>query len=122
MWNTRVSAFDLVVLALACYRLFVLVSEDKITAYWRQRLLGYNDADEQGVSRRNHWRKGKPGRKKTGEFIHCPWCLGFWLSLAAWLAYQAWPHGAIVVLAPFALSSLVAVISVAFHHVILDEG
>jgi len=44
------------------------------------------------------------------EFLQCPACFGFWVALAWWGAWQAWPHGTLVVAVPFALSAgLIAV-------------
>lgn len=50
-------------------------------------------------------------RQALGEFVGCPWCLGFWITLAWWLAWQAWPHGTLVVAAPLAMSLAVGLVS-----------
>lgn len=46
------------------------------------------------------------------EFITCPWCLGFWTALAWWAAWLAWPHAAVLVAVPFALSAAVGYLGV----------
>lgn len=48
------------------------------------------------------------------ELIHCPWCIGFWISLAVALVTMAsWPHPVtVVVLIAFAISEAVGLIAV----------
>lgn len=107
------NGLDLVVLVFGAYRLYMLIAKDAITAKWRHRILGYDDSGN-----RLRW----PGHGKTfAEFIHCPWCLGFWLSLAAWVSYRVEAHWTIIILAPFAISSLVALAAVTFDRVVLDK-
>lgn len=38
-----------------------------------------------------------------GELIHCPWCLGWWVSLAACTSFVLWPVITLAVMTPFAL-------------------
>lgn len=55
-----------------------------------------------------------PRRYVTGtarELMACPWCLGFWLSIAWWAAWQAWPHVTLGVSVPFAISAIVGIIA-----------
>lgn len=110
------SALDLVILVFGAYRFWMLLAKDAITQPWRQRLLGYNDDGS-----RNRWRTPGSGRKTLAEFVHCPWCLGFWLSLAAVAAYHEWPHATRWILLPFAVSALVALAAVTFDRVVLDK-
>lgn len=46
-----------------------------------------------------------------GELLHCPWCSGWWVSLAVCLSYWAWPVVTLAVLIPFGLR----VVSGALH-------
>lgn len=46
-----------------------------------------------------------------GELIHCPWCAGWWVSLAATIALVYLPLTTILVLTPFALRGAVGWIS-----------
>lgn len=81
-----------VLLALAVFRIFRLVSEDTILDRPRERVLR---------------RLGEKGEL----FLVCPWCLGFWLSVGSWLAWLAWPHWTLVTATPFALSATVGLIA-----------
>lgn len=94
----------LVLLALAAFRIFRLVGEDTILDGPRSRLL-----------RLGNWQEGQPVpsayRAKWAEFITCPWCAGFWITLAWWGAWQVWPHGSLVVAAPLAISALVGLVA-----------
>jgi hypothetical protein len=50
-------------------------------------------------------------RPTLAHLIHCPFCLGWWISLAVYGAWLAAPRGTLYVLAPFALSGLVGLIA-----------
>lgn len=88
-------------IGVAGYRVWRLLAEDTILDRLRRALLHLGD-----------WQEGEPApegyRAKVGEFVSCPWCMGFWIVLAWWLAWTIWPHGAVVVAVPWALSAVVA--------------
>jgi hypothetical protein len=88
------SVFEFILLALAAFRLWKLIGDDAILDVPRDRLL-------ERVS--EGWT----------YFVTCPWCLGAWSALAWWLAWIAWPYGAVVVAVPFALSAVVGYLGVA---------
>lgn len=93
--------YALVLLALGAWRVWRLIALDDITDKPRRYItgLGWN------------WKEGhsppKGYRERLADFIQCPYCLGFWVALAWWGAWQAWPHGTLVVAAPFAISAVV---------------
>lgn len=91
-----------VLLALAAYRMWKLLADDSILDRPRARALR---------------RVGDKGEL----FLICPWCLGFWLSVAWWLAWVAWPHWALVAAVPFALSAVVGALAVTVSAV-MDVG
>lgn len=111
------TGFDLLLLTLAAYRLWMLAAHDTIAERWRERFLGYSLGDD-GKYHRNRW---PTPRKRLGEFLHCPWCLGFWISLAAVAGFYAWPHAIRWILLPFAVSAGLALISVCFDRLVLDR-
>lgn len=111
------TGLDLIIVVLGAYRLWMLIAKDTITEGLRERLLGYSMGDD-GKYHRNRW---PHPRKRLGEFIHCPWCLGFWASLACVAAFYEWPHATRWVLLPFAVSASVALISVCFDRLVLDK-
>jgi hypothetical protein len=61
--------------ALAVHLAFYLLSESVLLERPREWLLDRIDSEE------------------LEAFVVCPWCLGFWLSLAGWAAWLAFPHG-----------------------------
>lgn len=80
-----------VVAGLAAFRLWVLLSSDSILSPIRDRL-----------------------PLKTVEFLTCPWCCGFWVSVGVFLTVEVWGDGAwvqtgLVVLALSAVVGLAAV-------------
>jgi len=96
--------YALLLLAFAAFRVYRLIAEDTILDRPRAWILGLSG-----------WQEGKPTPKgykaKWGEFITCPWCAGFWISLLWWLAWTQWPHVTLVAAAPWAISAVVALIA-----------
>ncbi len=74
-------------LALAAFRVWRLLAEDAI------------------LDRPREWALHK--LPKGEEFLVCPWCAGFWISVLWWLAWVAWPRWTLVVAAPFAINAIV---------------
>jgi hypothetical protein len=101
--------WTLLLLGLASYRIYRLIAMDTLLDIPRAWLVGLRG-----------WREGQPiprgYRNRLANFLVCPWCLGFWVALASWGAWQLWPHAALVVAAPFAISAVVGFLSR------LDEG
>lgn len=54
----------------------------------------------------------RPGysRPTLAHLVHCPFCLGWWVTLACWVGFQASPHWALVALSPFALAGAVGLV------------
>ncbi len=98
------SWWPLLLLALAAYRVFRLLGHDTVLDGPRARLL-----------RLGNWQEGKPVppgyRAKLGEFIVCPACLGFWVTLAWWVCWLAWPHATLWAAFPFAASTVVVLVA-----------
>ena len=91
--------FEFLLLALAAFRVFWLVGEDTITEPVRDWLT----------------KKGK--REKTELFLACPWCAGFWITVAVWAAWLTLDEWAVVAAVPFALSALVGTLTMVLHAV-----
>jgi hypothetical protein len=83
-------------LALAIFRVWKLVGDDAVLDRPRDWVLVR-------LERRASW---------LDYFITCPWCSGFWLMLVWWVAWLIWPHAAVVVAVPFALSAAVGYLGV----------
>lgn len=93
--------YSLTLLALAAFRTWRLLAVDDILNVPRR----YVTRLPKG------WKEGDPVPANYNyalpAFIACPWCLGFWLSLAWWGLWQAWPHGTLVAASVAAVSALV---------------
>lgn len=72
----------------AAYRVWRLLAVDTILDPVRDRLFPNHDS---------YW----------SIFLSCPWCAGFWVTLAWWAAWLLEPHYTVVVAVPWALSLLV---------------
>lgn len=96
--------WTLILLGGASFRMYRLIAMDTLLDTPRAWLVGL------GV-----WKDGMPipttYRKGLAEFITCPWCLGFWITLAWWAAWQGWPHGTLVVAAPLSISAAVGLVA-----------
>lgn len=66
-------AYEFALLALAAFRLWKLIGDDRILDRPREWVLRHTDDRREDT--------------KWGDFIVCPWCAGFWIS---GLVYLAW--------------------------------
>lgn len=87
--------WEALLLLAAAYRLWRLVAYDTITEGLRTSVL-----DRLDMKQHDRW----------SAFLFCPWCLGFWMTLGWWVAWQIWPHATLVVAGPFAMSLAVGII------------
>lgn len=95
------SAWTLILLGLAAFRMTRLIGWDTLTGQLRAR-----------VTRLDRWEtEPEAYRQGLDVFLHCPWCLGFWISLGTWGVWQLWPHATEVAAAPLALSALVGLVA-----------
>lgn len=79
-------AWEAVLLALAAWRTFQLLAGDDIL-----------DPSRRYVTDRlsEYWE----------DFLTCPYCAGFWIAVAWWVAWQIWSVEALIAATPFALSA-----------------
>jgi hypothetical protein len=100
------SWWQLALLSLAVYRAWRAVGLDD--APWllrgRRRLEGAQETA--GVTTYR--------RPKVRDLVECPWCLGWWMSLAASAAWFASPRWTLLAATPLALAALVGIIG---HYV-----
>lgn len=97
------SWWEFLLLSLAAWRIYRLLAEDTILDRPRRKLVRLADEwKEEGDE------PGPDYREDLGLFITCPYCAGFWIALAWWAAWLLWPHAALVVATPLAISALVA--------------
>ena len=94
------SGVDLVVDALAAYRITRLVIEDKITEDLRTRV---HVAALREIEDPATWSKVK-------TLLSCPWCVGFWISVGVVGARLAAPRVWRPIATAFALSAAVGLI------------
>lgn len=84
--------YELLLLAGAAARVTTLITEDAVLDTPRDRVTEW-------AVKRDH--------EKLTYFITCPWCVGWWVSLAAWASWQAWP-GATLILAALCAVAMIA--------------
>jgi hypothetical protein len=91
---------QLVLAALAVFRITRLVVEDEVTRPARQRITGWAEGTAT--------RRARPG---VGYFLTCPWCVSFWLAVlwvAALILVPTIALGADAVLALSAVAGLLS--------------
>ena len=93
------SLYAFALLALAAFRSWVLLARDDITKNLRQWMF-LRTGGVVNAARSAFW----------WEFVQCPWCFGFWIAIAWYIAWLIWATGALVLAVPFALSAVVALI------------
>jgi hypothetical protein len=57
------------------------------------------------------WPPVSEQRYYLSKMLRCPWCLGFWVSIAWWLAWLATHHWTLLLAVPFAISEAVGLAS-----------
>jgi hypothetical protein len=104
------TGWALVLLALGAYRLTRLVGWDDFPLAVRARDWAVGPDWEYPEDS-----DGEPDpvfrRPKLAHFLVCPFCVGFWISLACYLGYLLAGRYALAVLAPFAISAVVGLVS-----------
>lgn len=85
--------WEFALLALAAFRFWKLLADDRILDRPRDWLLAKFPTDQ----RETYW----------ADFLVCPWCAGFWIVLTWWAAWLIWPHGVLVFAGLWALSAAV---------------
>lgn len=93
--------YELALLGLAAFRVWKLLGDDTILDTPRNALIAWLDKGGNRAHARAQY---------VSIMLECPWCAGFWISLAWWGAWALWPHGTLVAAIPFAVSALVGLL------------
>lgn len=86
------SPYELVWLALATWRIWLLLAEDDIL----------NDQRDWAVAHTPHWFE---------EWLACPWCSGFWIGGILWTGWWFWGDWTLTALTPFVVSAVVGALA-----------
>lgn len=92
-----------VLLVAASYRLWRLLAEDTILERPRRWLVRLPQEWKDGEAIPDEY------KEKWALFITCPWCAGFWISLALWGIWQIENHWTEVFMVPLAISAAVGI-------------
>lgn len=66
-----------------------------LSVFWTWKLL----SDQKILDGPREWLVARfPAKRRDGfvDFLHCPWCFGFWITLGWWGAWQLFPHPTLV--------------------------
>lgn len=86
---------EFLILSLAVYRLTRLFLRDTVLNPLRDRF----------------WEKHPPETTRLGYLSTCPWCLGFWLSLAVYSCYTILPVPTLWLCCVLAVSAVVGLLT-----------
>ena len=91
--------WEAVLLTLAAWRVFHLLAFDDVLDRPRRYITRLAPS----------WRQegdatGERYRERLAAFLVCPFCLGFWITVAVWAAWLGFPIETLWVAAPLALS------------------
>ncbi len=98
--------YEVLLLAVAAWRVFQLVAHDGILdrpRRWALRLGRDWQKDGDDVP--------EGFRAKWALFLECPYCAGAWIAGAWWVAWLIFPHATLVAATPFVLSAGVVALS-----------
>lgn len=102
--------WEFVLLSLATYRTVRLIGWDVITRPIRVRVTHRSEIEGTVYVNPRTGEVGGGYRRGVDEFLHCPFCLGFWVSVAWWAAWYAWPRATLGVAAPLAIAAIVELV------------
>ena len=92
--------WEAVLLALAAWRVFQLLAFDDILDRPRRYVTRLGSKwEKEGDTIPSEY------RIRLASFLTCSYCLGFWIALSWWIAWQVYPHETLVAATPFMLSA-----------------
>lgn len=115
------SWWTFVLLTLGAYRVYRIVARDTITEPLRAAVsmpdataVTLDDLEGSRVLFTRAWLDDRPPHPLVvyvATLIRCPWCLGFYVSVAAWVAWDVAPSWTTFLAVPFAMSAVVGLLS-----------
>ncbi|MDO8548347.1 MAG: DUF1360 domain-containing protein [bacterium] len=104
-----VPPFDALLMALAAFRVTRLIVYDKITRWFRELFADTREFEEGGIMFVEIKPFGSGFRHTIHDLLNCPWCIGFWSSLAIVFSYFVfdWAWAVIFFLAVAGVGSLI---------------
>lgn len=96
-------ALEFLVLLLASYRVTRLLGQDDLPPLVRLR-----ERLTRPYMGQDGWEFGRP---TLAYFLSCPFCLGWWVSLAVYGAWLSAPRPTLYAMTPFAISGAVGLIA-----------
>ncbi|UOE56805.1 DUF1360 domain-containing protein [Cytobacillus oceanisediminis] len=106
-----ISPMELLILALASFRLTRLIVFDKITEFLRKPFLEEVEEKDENGEIEVYWvvKEGKV-RGFFGELLSCYWCTGVWSTLFLYASYYFYASWSAPVLLILAIAGLAAII------------
>ena len=99
--------WEAIILALAVYRACRIIGWDDITRRFRHRITHTSE-----VAGQDYIGPGADNpRHELMKFLHCPFCVGFWLSIGAYVAWRLEPGATLSVASVLALSAAAGLIA-----------
>ena len=96
--------FEFLLLSGAAFRVWRLIGADTLTEPLRDRVTRLDELERGGY------------RRGLDEWLHCPWCLGFWVILLWWGLWLLCPGLILWLSVPLAASALIALVAQTFDR------
>lgn len=92
--------YEIVLLSLAAWRVWHLIAEDDILDRPRRYITRLGPKwEKEGDPVPPDYRVG------LANFLTCPYCFGFWVAIAWWIAWLIFPYETLVAAVPFVISA-----------------
>jgi uncharacterized protein DUF1360 len=105
-------------LGLASFRVYRLIARDTLTepvraaiTYGDDEAVALADDPEEKLEVVGGDEQPKTWRVYLSTLIRCPWCLGFYVSVAWWLLWAQWPRPTLFAATPWAIAAAVALLA-----------
>jgi len=104
-----ISLFDVLIIALASFRITRLVVYDKITRFFREFFMHKKSVEKGGIGYVEMTPYTRGIRATLYQLVTCPWCVGMWSALIATFCYFAtqWAWYVLLLLAIAGVSTLI---------------
>lgn len=114
-----IGPMELLILALAAFRLTRLIVFDKITEFLRRPFLEEVEEKDENGEIEVYW-VVKEGRVRSffGELLSCYWCTGVWSAIILYASYYLYASFVAPVLLILAVAGLAAIIEVIVQKLI----
>lgn len=117
--QVNITLMELLILALASFRLTRLIVYDQITEFLRKPFLEEQTEIEDGKEEIYVVPKEHPILGFFGKLLTCHWCTGIWSAIIIFVSFFLYPAVAVPILLILAVAGLAAIIETIVQKLLL---